>query len=103
MIGPPVLFLLLLVGYPFAYGIWLSLEDWPVAHAGKFVRLANFVADFNDPVFWRVAVNTFVYTFFATILKMIGGLAQGNRLNSLCNDHACQEVLVPCGDFSACS
>ena len=81
MIGPPILFLILLVGYPFAYGIWLSLEDRPVAHAGKFVGLANFAADFNDPVFWRVAINTFVYTFFATILKMVGGLALALTMN----------------------
>ena len=81
MIGPPILFLTLLVGYPFAYGIWLSLEDRPVAHAGKFVGLANFAADFNDPVFWRVAINTFVYTFFATILKMVGGLALALTMN----------------------
>ena len=77
MIGPPILFLILLVGYPFLYGIWLSLEDRPVARAGHFVGLANFVADFNDPVFWRVAINTFVYTFFATIVKMVGGLEIG--------------------------
>ncbi|MEI7713300.1 MAG: sugar ABC transporter permease [Rhodospirillales bacterium] len=81
MIGPPTLFLLALVGYPFAYGIWLSLQDRPVARAGQFVGLANFVADFHDPVFWQVAINTFVYTFFATILKMVGGLALALTMN----------------------
>ena len=45
MVAPPVLFLLALVGYPFFYGIWLSLQDRPVAKAGTFVGLANFVAD----------------------------------------------------------
>ena len=81
MIGPPTLFLLALVGYPFAYGIWLSLQDRPVARAGQFVGLANVVADFHDPVFWQVTVNTFVYTFFATILKMVGGLALALTMN----------------------
>ena len=81
MIFPPILFLILLVGYPFLYGIWLSLQDRPVAHAGKFIGLENFVSDFNDPVFWRVAINTFVYTFFATILKMVGGLALALTMN----------------------
>jgi multiple sugar transport system permease protein len=81
MIGPPALFLVLLVGYPFLYGIWLSLEDRPVAHAGTFVGLANFIADFHDPVFWRVTINTFVYTFFATLLKMIGGLGLALTMN----------------------
>ena len=81
LIGPPILFLLALVGYPFLYGIWLSLQDRPVARAGTFVGLANFVADFHDPVFWQVTVNTFVYTFFATILKMVGGLALALTMN----------------------
>ena len=74
MVTPPALFLLALVGYPFCYGIWLSLENRPVAKAGEFVGLANFIADWHDPVFWQVTQNTFVYTFAATILKMVGGL-----------------------------
>ncbi len=81
MIIPPVVFLLLLVGYPFVYGILLSLENRPVARAGTFVGLANFIADFHDPVFWRVAQNTFVYTIAATLLKMVGGLGLALVLN----------------------
>ena len=81
MVIPPALFLMALVGYPFVYGIWLSLEDRPVARAGEFVGLANFITDFHDPVFWRVAQNTFVYTFAATALKMVGGLALALVMN----------------------
>jgi multiple sugar transport system permease protein len=81
MIIPPVVFLLLLVGYPFIYGIWLSLENRPVARAGTFVGLANFVADYHDPVFWQVTRNTFVYTIAATLLKMMGGLGLALVMN----------------------
>ena len=81
MIIPPMLFLLLLVGYPFVHGIWLSLQNRPVAQAGTFVGLANFVADFHDPVFWQVTQNTFVYTIAATILKMVGGLGLALVMN----------------------
>jgi len=81
MVTPPALFLCLLVGYPFFYGIWLSLEDRPVAKAGTFVGLANFVADWHDPTFWQVAQNTFVYTFVATLLKMVGGLGLALVMN----------------------
>ena len=42
MMAPPLLFLAALVGYPFCYGILLSLQDRPVAHAGTFVGLKNF-------------------------------------------------------------
>ena len=81
MVIPPVVFLLLLVGYPFVYGILLSLENRPVARAGTFVGLANFVADFHDPVFWQVAINTVVSTIAATLLKMAGGLGLALVLN----------------------
>ena len=81
MVGPPVLFLLLLVGYPFFYGIWLSLMNRPVASEGTFVGLANYIADWNDPVFWQVVLNTFVYTAVATVLKMVGGLGLALVMN----------------------
>jgi len=81
MVGPPVLFLLLLVGYPFFYGIWLSLLDRPVASEGRFIGLGNYIADWNNPVFWQVVLNTFVYTAVATVLKMIGGLGLALVMN----------------------
>lgn len=81
MIIPPVLFLIALVGYPFVWGIWLSLENRPVARAGTFVGLANFIADWHDPVFWQITKNTFVYTISATVLKMIGGLGLALVMN----------------------
>jgi multiple sugar transport system permease protein len=81
MVIPPVLFLIALVGYPFIYGIWLSLEDRPVAKPGVFIGLGNFITDMHDPVFWQVARNTFVYTFSATALKMAGGLALALVMN----------------------
>src|SRR6476659_8666723 len=81
MMALPLAFLAALVGYPFFYGILLSLEDRPVAHTGTFVGLKNFIHDAHDPVFWRVAVNTVVYTVAATLLKMVGGLGLALAMN----------------------
>jgi multiple sugar transport system permease protein len=81
MMAPPLLFLAALVGYPFCYGILLSLQDRPVAHIGTFVGLKNFLTDFKDTIFWRVTLNTFVYTAIATLLKMVGGLALALAMN----------------------
>ncbi len=75
MLTPGVLFLLAFVAYPFFYGIFLSLENRPLAGTGTFVGLANFVELFHDGVFWQVTKNTFVYTIVTTILKMVGGMA----------------------------
>jgi len=81
MVTPPVLFLAALVGYPFFYGIWLSLMDRPVASEGTFIGFANYVQAWHDPVFWQVVLNTFVYTAVATLLKMFGGLGLALVMN----------------------
>src|SRR5262245_3469133 len=74
MLVPGVLYLLAFVAYPFFYGIFLSLQDRPVARAGVFVGFANFTTLAHDPVFWQVTGNMFIYTIVTTILKLGGGL-----------------------------
>src|SRR5579862_3007432 len=81
MMALPLLFLAALVGYPLVYGVLLSLEDRAVGQPGHFVGFKNFITDFHDPVFWRVAVNTFLYTIAATLLKMVGGLGLALAMN----------------------
>jgi multiple sugar transport system permease protein len=81
MMALPLLFLAALVGYPLVYGVLLSLQDRSVGKAGHFIGLQNFLTDFHDPIFWRVAVNTFVYTIVATLLKMVGGLGLALAMN----------------------
>ncbi len=81
MMALPLLFLAALVGYPLIYGVLLSLQDRAVGKPGHFVGLKNFITDFYDPIFWRVAVNTFVYTIAATLLKMVGGLGLALAMN----------------------
>src|SRR2546423_13142464 len=81
MLAPGVLFLLAFVAYPFFYGIFLSLQDRRVASPGVFVGLANFVTLAQDPIFWQVTRNTFVYTTVATLLKILGGLAMALVIN----------------------
>jgi len=81
MVAPPIAFLVALVGYPFFYGIWLSLQNRPVAKAGEFIGLDNFVHAWHDPVFRLVVINTIVYTVATTILKMVGGLGLALVMN----------------------
>jgi multiple sugar transport system permease protein len=81
MMAPPILFLVAFVGYPFFYGIALSLQDRAVAHTGTFAGLDNFARDARDPVFWKVVANTFIYTGVATVLKMVIGLGLALAMN----------------------
>jgi multiple sugar transport system permease protein len=81
IMAAPLAFLAAFVGYPFLYGIVLSLQNRPVAHPGTFVGLQNFITNFHDPIFWRVAVNTFVYTGVATVFKTVAGLCLALAMN----------------------
>jgi multiple sugar transport system permease protein len=81
MLAPGILFLLAFVAYPFFYGIFLSLEDRPVARTGVFVGFANFVTLTRDAVFWQVTRNMFVYAAVTTVLKLAGGLAMALVMN----------------------
>ncbi len=81
MLTPALLFLLAFVAYPFVYGIYVSLEERAVAQEGRFVGLQNYVDNLNNPIFWQVAKNTFVFTFVATIFKLIGGMGLALVMN----------------------
>lgn len=81
MLSPGVLFLLAFVAYPFFYGIFLSLQDRPVARSGVFIGLANFSALFHDAVFWQITRNTFLYAGVTTVLKVCLGMAMALVMN----------------------
>lgn len=63
MVVPYILVFLVFVVYPVCYGLWLA------RHPQSYVDL------FNDPIFFRSAVNTFVFLVVAINLKMVVALA----------------------------
>src|SRR5215470_1497750 len=81
IVTPPVLFLLLFLGYPFFYGVYLSFFHREVAGPATFVGLGNFVRLSNDSIFWQSVGNTVKFTGAATILKAIGGLGMALVMN----------------------
>jgi multiple sugar transport system permease protein len=81
MMALPLLFLAAMVGYPLFYGVLLSLQERVIGRPGHFIGLQNFITDFHDPIFWRVTINTFIYTIAATLLKMVAGLGLALAMN----------------------
>lgn len=63
MVVPYILVFVVFVVYPVCYGLWLA------RHPQSYVDL------FNDPIFFRSAVNTFVFLVVAINLKMVVALA----------------------------
>ncbi len=78
---PTVVLLGLFIAYPFVKGVMLSVTDTRVGVPGHFVGLQNFANVWQDGIF-RVAVwNTCLYTFVATVFKLVLGLWLAVLLN----------------------
>ena len=89
ILGPTLVVVLFLVGYPFFSAIYLSLQNKMVGAPGRFVAFANYVELFRDEVFLRTAWNSVVYTAVAVGLKFVLGLTmalildQERRFNNI--------------------
>ena len=73
--------LLIFLTYPLGLGLWLSLTDTTIGHAGEFIGLENFESLFDDPVFWNAVWYTIFYTAVATTGKFLLGLWLAMLLN----------------------
>jgi multiple sugar transport system permease protein len=62
MVVPYLLVFLVFVLYPVCYGLWLA------RHPASYVKL------FEDPIFFRTAINTIVFILVAINLKMVVAL-----------------------------
>lgn len=71
---PAAIILLLLIGYPFIYGVYLSFTNARVGSTGTWVGLANFYRLLKSSVFHQVLYNTLVFTAASIVLKFIVGL-----------------------------
>jgi multiple sugar transport system permease protein len=74
ILSPTLIVVVGLVAYPFASGIWMSLQAKAIGAPGRFVGLANYAELFRSEVFLRTAWNSLVYTGVAVVLKFVIGL-----------------------------
>lgn len=79
---PLVLTLFLLLAYPIASALWITLQDKTIGMVGRFVGLQNYSELLlEDPFFWQVVRNGFVFTFGSVFLKLIVGMIMALVLN----------------------
>jgi len=74
LVGPAILYVLLLVGVPFLMAVYYSLSAYTIYNPSwKFVGVANFIDIVQNPVFLQTLSNTFIFTFGSQILGLILG------------------------------
>src|SRR5437899_3891539 len=74
LLAPAALYVLLLVGAPFLFSLWLAVSDAnvgdPIAH---FIGLENFRAAWEMELFWLALRNSVVFLVVAAIFKSLLG------------------------------
>lgn len=75
LILPALLWVGLLVAYPFGMALYFSLSNTVIGQGGRFVGLANFRVLLADPTFRQTVQNSFVFTTVAVTVKTLLGVA----------------------------
>ncbi len=82
LLAPVALVMVGLIAYPFAYSIFLSMQNKPLGGTAEFVFLNNYHYLLGNPDFRRAALNSGVYTASGVGMKFILGLSMALVLNS---------------------
>jgi multiple sugar transport system permease protein len=73
LIGPAVLFIVLLVGVPLGFAVYLSLTDATAgSFGGHWIGLDNFVHAWDSSNFRTALVNTIVFTLASQVVVIVG-------------------------------
>jgi multiple sugar transport system permease protein len=81
LIGPAVLFIVLLVGVPLGFAVYLSLTDATAGSlTGQWVGLDNFVDAWHNPNFRTALKNTIVFTLVSQAIVLVGAAILAHAL-----------------------
>ncbi len=75
LVAPAVLFFAFVVGIPVLGTIWLSFNSWSGSNQIHFIGFDNFTRAFQDTVYRKTYVNTFIYIAATLILEVAVGFA----------------------------
>lgn len=81
LVAPTILWLVVLLGYPFILALWLAFTNKRVATPGDFVGLENFITLWDSQIFRTAFFNTLLYTGVTTVFKVILGFGLALLLN----------------------
>jgi multiple sugar transport system permease protein len=80
-ITPAMLLILLLVAYPFAMALYMSLSNAFIGRPSTFVGLQNFIRLWDSDTFRQTFQNAFVFTSIAVAFKLVLGISLALLLN----------------------
>lgn len=72
-VAPALVFVLVFTAFPLAQMVWMSLHNWSLIAAKKYVGAGNFIKAWEDPQFWMSLWFTLKYTVLITPILMVLG------------------------------
>lgn len=82
LLAPLIIVIFVLLAYPIAMALWITLQDKTIGMPGRFIGLQNYWDLLtNDPFFWQVVRNGFVFTIGSVALKVVVGMIMALVLN----------------------
>jgi multiple sugar transport system permease protein len=79
---PAVAVILAVIVFPWAFTLWMSLQEWTIGGDIGFVGLSNYLRLPADPRFIDALVRTVYYTGLAVILPVVIGVAAAIVFNA---------------------
>jgi multiple sugar transport system permease protein len=80
-VTPALLFLGLLVAYPFVMAMYMAMSDSFIGRPSHFIGLQNFVTLWSSDAFRQTFQNAFVFTGVAVVFKLVLGITLALLLN----------------------
>jgi multiple sugar transport system permease protein len=76
LLAPGILVILLVVGFPMLYSLYLSFTDYTLTSSAntQFIGLENYITLFKDPIFWQAFGRTILFISLAVNLEFLIGL-----------------------------
>jgi len=84
----PVLFYTVIRFYPTGNAILISFQEWNLLGSRTWTGLDNYTKLVNDPVFWKVFANTFLYLLIGTPVSLLISFVIAYHLDKLRFGHS---------------
>ncbi len=82
LVAPVLLLLILVIGVPSIYVLWLSLQKTAFGQEPQFVGLANYYSVLSDRYFWRAFLNTFVVVNIVVYVEITAAIGMASLFAS---------------------
>jgi multiple sugar transport system permease protein len=70
---PALIVVLAVIVFPWAFTIWMSVNEWTLGQERSFVGLTNYARLWGDVRFWESLVHTLYYTLMSVIAPVFLG------------------------------